>query len=65
MQIIPNQMSIYSTDVLCPECEITILRVNDIRFGNNNDFVERYISCPLCRASNSLRLYRPEHPDAQ
>lgn len=40
----------------CPSCGKNNLEVKDSRAGN---IVERWISCPSCRAFNTIRLNRP------
>ena len=47
--------------IVCPECREAYLSVSDVRFGEDESYLERNLSCPECGAQNSLRLFRPKH----
>ncbi len=49
-----------NAEVRCPECNSAILEVEDIPLGDDSSKVERYLSCPACKACNVLRMARQE-----
>ena len=46
--------------VLCPVCQSTNLRVEDVHVVGDQSLIERYMTCPACHAQNSLRLKREQ-----
>jgi len=49
-----------STEVDCPVCQSSKLKIADVRNEANPVELERHMICESCGASNSLRLVRPE-----
>lgn len=45
--------------VLCPVCQKGILEIKDVTNKSNPNELERYMTCHVCGAQNSLRLVRP------
>ena len=46
--------------VLCPECKIHYLVVQDVRSEEDTTVMERQLICRFCGAHNYLRMIRPQ-----
>jgi hypothetical protein len=47
-----------NSQVLCPVCQVEMLKVLDVNNATSPSHLERHMSCSHCGAYNSLRLAR-------
>lgn len=43
-------------NILCPVCQQSFLKVQDVKNENNPLEIERHMNCELCGAYNALRI---------